>query len=142
MTPTLQDLGRSIKQVQYRHHRLLDQQLKTIHTTLSQWDALRAIGNNPDAPARKLAQLTFQTDQAFGELSSRLLAQGLITRTAGPGRAIRHRLTAAGEALLQAGYHVVMPVLQASFAPLNEQEREVLYSLLQRMLENENNPLK
>src|SRR5437870_11245274 len=44
-------------------------------------------------PNIRLAQLTFQTDQSFGALAGRLEARGLIDRAAGPGRALRHRLT-------------------------------------------------
>jgi len=130
----LKPLGHAIKRVQHRHHRTLDAALIGIGTTLAQWDALRAIATHPDSSAHKLAGLTFQTDQAFGTLANRLLDRGLIRREAGEGRALRHRLTPAGERVLQAGFAVADGVLAASFAPLDEAERAQLHALLRKML--------
>src|SRR5712691_9423437 len=97
----LLDLGRAVKQLQYRHHRALDRRLRTVGTSLPQWDALRAISRGPHSSAHALAEMTFQTDQSFGSLANRLVQLGLVERLAGPGRAIRHRLTPKGEALLR-----------------------------------------
>src|ERR1700740_2096204 len=113
MAVDLLDLGRAIKQLQYRHHRALDQRLRTAGTSLAQWDALRAISRRPNSSAHALAELTFQTDQSFGALAGRLERRGLIDRAAGPGRAIRHRLTPAGQAALRRGQQAVNQVLKA-----------------------------
>ena len=125
-----QDLGRAVKQLQYRHHRALDARLRETGTSLAQWDALRAISKRPNSSAHAIAELTFQTDQSFGALAGRLERRGLIERIAGPGRAIRHRLTPAGEAALSRGQVAVNQVLRASFAPLTTRQREQLYGLL------------
>src|SRR4249920_3087110 len=93
MTVELQDLALAVKRLQHRHHRSLDARLAPLGTTLVQWDALRAISQHLNASSHRLAQLTFQTDQSFGALAGRLEARGLIERAAGPGRALRHRLT-------------------------------------------------
>ena len=108
--------------------------------TLVQWDALRAIGRNPDASAHRLAQLTFQTDQSFGALAGRLQTLGWIDRISGPGRAIRHRLTKAGEVVLREGQPVYDAVLAASFSPLSLTERDTLYDLLKRLLRGLDEP--
>ena len=134
MASDLKPLGLAIKRVQHRHHRTLDAAFIGIGTTLAQWDALRAIATHPDSSAHKLAGLTFQTDQAFGTLANRLLDRGLIRREAGEGRAIRHRLTADGERVLEAGFAVADGVLAASFAPLDAAERRQLHALLAKML--------
>ncbi|MER5462253.1 MarR family winged helix-turn-helix transcriptional regulator [Streptomyces sp. NPDC002668] len=134
MPVALQDLGLAVKRLQHRHHRTLDALLGEQGTTLVQWDALRAIHRHPDSTSHELALLTFQSDQSFGTLAKRLLALGLIERTAGPGRAIRHRLNPAGEAVLDNGRAVVDRVLAESFAPLSPQERDLLHSLLMRLL--------
>jgi DNA-binding MarR family transcriptional regulator len=134
MTADLKPLGLAIKRVQHRHHRTLDAAFGQIGTTLVQWDALRAIANYPDSSAHKLAGLTFQTDQAFGTLASRLVERGLISREAGEGRAIRHRLTREGERMLEAGFAVADRVLAESFAPLSATERQQLLTLLTKML--------
>jgi DNA-binding MarR family transcriptional regulator len=84
--------------------------------------------------------MTFQTDQSFGALANRLAERGLIERLAGPGRAIRHRLTPKGEATLRKGYEAVDPVFQASFAPLTSRQRDELFRLLSRALVEGNPP--
>ena len=134
MPTDLQDLGRAVKQLQYRHHRELDSRLRSAGTSLPQWDALRAIASRPNSSAHALAEMTFQSDQSFGALANRLMRRGLIERAAGPGRAIRHRLTPRGEALLRKGYAVIEPVWEASFAPLTARQRDDLYRLIRRAL--------
>ena len=127
-------LGRTIKQVQYRHHRAFDTALGMVGTTLAQWDALRAIARHPGTSAHDLAGLTFQSDQAFGTLASRLITQGLIERRPGRGRRIEHHLTAPGAAMLEAGRPLAQEILTASFADLSEQECATLLSLLNRII--------
>ena len=130
----LQALGRAIKQVQHRHHRMLDQALRNIGSSLAQWDALRAIDQHPEASSHQLAVLTFQTDQAFGELAARMVRQGWITRQTGKGRAVKHQLTPEGESILAQGHPLVSAVLEETFGPLTEPERQTLGQLLNRML--------
>ena len=65
MTVALEDLGKAVKRLQHRHHRTMDTRLAALGSTLVQWDALRAISQNPDASSHHLAQVTFQTDQSF-----------------------------------------------------------------------------
>lgn len=134
MAVALQDLGRVVKQLQYRHHRGMDSKLRETGTSLAQWDALRAIATRPNSSAHALAEMTFQTDQSFGALATRLLKRGMVERVAGPGRAIHHGLTPRGEATLRKGHAVVGQVLESSFAPLTSRQREDFYRLLSRAL--------
>jgi DNA-binding MarR family transcriptional regulator len=134
MGVALEDLALAVKRLQYRHHRTLDAKLVPLGITLVQWDALRAISRHPDASSHRLAQLTFQTDQSFGALAGRLVARGWIERITGPGRAIRHRLTPSGEALLHEGHSVYNEVISQSFSPLSPTELDTLYDLLTRLL--------
>lgn len=129
----LEELGRAVKEAQYRHHRALDTRLSAVGTTLAQWDALRAIARTPGASAHELAVATFQGDQSFGTLASRLAAQHLIERRPGRGRRIEHHLTETGEHVLRAGRTVTRDVLAASFDPLDESERATLLGLLRRI---------
>ncbi|ARF82474.1 MarR family winged helix-turn-helix transcriptional regulator [Kitasatospora aureofaciens] len=129
----LQELGRAVKQAQYRQHRALDSALSAIGTTLAQWDALRAISRSPGASARELAEATFQTGQAFGTLVGRLAAQGLVERRPGHGRRIEHHLTPAGEQVLTVGHKVADEVLAACFSSLSDADRATLLDLLQRL---------
>ncbi|HXM72301.1 MAG TPA: MarR family transcriptional regulator [Candidatus Dormibacteraeota bacterium] len=140
MPIALRDLGRVVKQLQYRHHREMDRRLRAIGTSLPQWDALRAISSRPNSSAHALAEMTFQSDQAFGALASRLIERGLIERVPGPGRAVRHKLTSKGEATLRKGYDMVDQVFEASFAPLTIRQREEFYRLLSRALIEGNPP--
>jgi DNA-binding MarR family transcriptional regulator len=134
MPVSLQDLALDVKRLQYRHHRALDSRLRSIDTTLPQWDALRAIASHPESSSHALAELTFQTDQSFGALANRLVQRGMIERVAGPGRAVHHRLTRSGEATLKAGHPIVNQVFAESFAGLSDTQRDQLHKLLARTL--------
>ncbi|MFJ3224397.1 MarR family winged helix-turn-helix transcriptional regulator [Streptomyces sp. NPDC086783] len=130
MTTDLEALGLAIKRAQYRNHRTMDAALREIGVSLVQWDALRAIDRMPGASGHELAVATFQSDQAFGTLASRLVDRGLITRSAGRGRRLEHSLTDAGREALREGRRLSVSVLQDLFAPLDEaQRRELLRSL-------------
>ena len=133
MAANLEELGREIKIVQWRQYRALDRRLRGIGTTLPQWDALRAIANRPGGSAHELAEATFQSDQAFGTLAARLEVKGLIRRSAGHGRRVRHELTAAGEEIVSAGREIVVGVFSESFGDLNETERKRLLRVLRRV---------
>ncbi|OLV15464.1 MarR family winged helix-turn-helix transcriptional regulator [Deinococcus marmoris] len=133
VTTELETLGRTIKRIQYQHHRALETGLAAVGTTLAQWDALRAIARNPGASAHILAGETFQSDQAFGTLAKRLVAQELIERRPGQGRRIEHHLTPAGRHMLDAGFPIADGVMTASFARLSGEERAALLTLLSRM---------
>ena len=128
------ELGRVIKQLQYLNHRCLETGLREIDTTLAQWDALRAIDDNPGASAHVLAEATFQTDQSFGTLATRMIAKGFVERHPGVGRALVHSLTPKGQAVLEQGFVVAKCVIEASFRNLSEAEREQLLRLARKAL--------
>jgi DNA-binding MarR family transcriptional regulator len=117
-----------------RHHRAIDAGLAPLGISLVQWDALRHLEENPSASLHDLALLTFQSDQSFGTLAGRMIQRGLIERVAGPGRAVRHRLTDRGRSLRKEGDAIVERVLRESFANLTAQELSVLDGLLLRVL--------
>ncbi|GAB1333001.1 MarR family winged helix-turn-helix transcriptional regulator [Streptomyces sennicomposti] len=133
MAVELQILGRAVKAVQYRQHRALDSRLASVGSTLAQWDALRAISRTPGASARELAAATFQSEQAFGTLAGRLVAQRLVDRRPGHGRRIEHHLTPEGERVLRAGHEVADSVLAECFEALTATEREALLGLLTKI---------
>ncbi len=128
-----QALGRAVKQAQWRHHRTIDARLSEIGSTIAQLDALRAIDRTPGASAHELAELTFQSDQAFGTLAQRLLAQGLIERSPGRGRRLEHRLTRAGRTVLNKGLKIADGVFAETFDGLSERDRDRLLILLERV---------
>src|SRR3982751_5312807 len=115
MTRAISEIGLSVKRLQMRHHRAANAALAPLGLSIVQWDALRHLHRNPDASLHDLAQLTFQTDQSFGTLAARMIDRGLIERVPGPGRAVKHRLTAKGEALQEDGQRLLDGVLERSF---------------------------
>ncbi|GAA2055391.1 MarR family transcriptional regulator [Catenulispora yoronensis] len=133
MPVDIESLGRAVKQAQYRNHRALETALSDVGTTLVQWDALRAIARTPGSSGRELAVETFQGEQSFGALAGRLEAQQLIERRPGRGRRVEHFITDAGRQVLAAGRPVASMALAESFAPLDENERATLLTLLQRV---------
>ena len=134
MSKQLENVALSIKKVQSRHHRTLDRRLSRLGMSLVQWNALREIGRNPGASAHALSELTFNSDQAFGTLATRLIRLGFVIREPGKGRAIIHRLTQKGAKMRDAGHALLLEVLKDSFAPLTGRERQVLQSLLTKLL--------
>jgi len=124
------DTGLLVKRLQMQHPRAANAALSALDISLVQWDALRHLKANPGASLHDLAVLTFQTDQSFGALAARMEARGLIERVAGPGRAVRHRLTAKGEQVRKEGSALVESVLQESFAPLTPTQLQSLHKLL------------
>jgi DNA-binding MarR family transcriptional regulator len=128
---TLQDVGLAVKRLQWRHHREADRRLsRTVGLSLVQWDVLRHAAANPEASLHALAELTFQTDQSMGELARRMVDRGLLERVDGPGRAVRHGLTAKGEAARRDGAGVLDGVLAETLGRLDPDERDVLHRLL------------
>jgi DNA-binding MarR family transcriptional regulator len=134
MEYAIEDIGLLIKRAQQRHHREIDASLATMGVSLVQWNALREIDRNPGASMHRLAELSFNSDQAFGTLTARLLRVGLIERFRGPGRVTHHRLTPKGVDLLRKGRKLVTTVLTLSFASLDEEERDALGMLLAKLL--------
>jgi DNA-binding MarR family transcriptional regulator len=132
----LQEIGHSVKRLQMRHHRAANDALAELGITIVQWDALRHLHQNREASLHDLAQLTFQTDQSFGTLAARLIDRGLIERVPGPGRAVKHRLTAKGDQVRAAGAAVLDRVLARSFSTLTQAETDEFGSLLRRLLGN------
>jgi DNA-binding MarR family transcriptional regulator len=128
------DVALAVKRLQHRHHRALSAALAPLGLSLVQWDTLRHLHRHPDASLHDLAQLTFQTDQSFGPLAVRMAAKGLIERAPGPGRAVRHRLTASGERLRAEGQAAADGVLEESFRELSGAELEALEGLLGKAL--------
>jgi DNA-binding MarR family transcriptional regulator len=137
---TLQDIGLAVKRLQARHHRALDARLATLGISLVQWDALRHLAGSPGASLHDLAQLTFQSDQAFGALAGRMVDRGLIERVPGPGRAVHHRITDRGRRLLAQASPLVDDVLAASLGTLAPPQLDLLGDLLDRLVTSETSP--
>jgi len=130
------EVSLAIKRLQHRHHRALSHALAPLGLSLVQWDTLRHLHANPDASLHDLAVLTFQTDQSFGSLATRMADRGLIERIPGPGRAVRHRLTEEGERLRAAGQELVTGIAEKSLEDLTPTQVDQLGELLNLALKN------
>ncbi|WP_022887144.1 MarR family winged helix-turn-helix transcriptional regulator [Glaciibacter superstes] len=130
MTTSLKDVGLAVKRLQWCHHREGNRRLAPVGLSLVQWDVLRHLSLEPDASLHRLAVLTFQTDQAMGELARRMVDRGLLRREAGPGRIVQHRHTDDGEQALAAGADVLDTVLDETIGALTSHERTELLRLL------------
>jgi DNA-binding MarR family transcriptional regulator len=134
MVRSAQDVALAVKRVQHRHHRALTAALADLGVSLVQWDTLRHLDRHPDASLHDLARLTFQTDQSFGSLATRMVDRGLIERVPGPGRAVRHRITAKGEQIRRAGDARVSAAVRRSLAALTPEQFDQLGELLDLVL--------
>ena len=134
MSRPLREVGASIKRLQVRHFRAMSAELAPLDVSPVQWDALRHLHHNPDASLHDLARLTYQTDQSFGALANRMIERGLIERVPGPGRAVRHRVTAKGDDVRKAADDVVERVLARAFASLTPEQVEQFDALLTTLL--------
>jgi DNA-binding MarR family transcriptional regulator len=126
----LAEVGLAVKRLQWRHHREASTRLATIGLSLPQWDVLRHLRENPDASLHALAELTFQTDQSMGALATRMIDRGLLERRAGTGRAVRHRITEAGERARAAGAEILQGVLEETVGVLPDDDLRTLHQLL------------
>jgi DNA-binding MarR family transcriptional regulator len=134
MEPAIAEMGHMVKRLQVRHHRAANQALAELGVSMVQWDALRHIHENPGASLHDLAQLTFESDQGFGALVARMEGRGFIERAPGPGRAVRHRLTAEGDRVRVAGAQLVVEVLKTSFSALSPAQLATFDKLLRRLV--------
>jgi DNA-binding MarR family transcriptional regulator len=136
MTISLENLGLLVKKAQHRQHRALEAQLAPLGITLVQWNALREIDRNPGSTMHGLAELTFNSDQAFGTLVTRLMKMGFVERSPGLGRAMIHTLTRSGAAKLHECQQIVPKVTRHNFAPLSETDRAELARLLTLLVDS------
>jgi DNA-binding MarR family transcriptional regulator len=133
MTP-LEQLGLSIKRLQDQHHRNLDAQLSAMDLSLTQWHALREIERHPGSSQLRLAELTFNSPQAFGTLMTRMESAGLVKRKVGEGRAFAVTVTAKGARQLQEGRKIVLAALDQSFGVLTEDECQAMQRMVDKLL--------
>ncbi|HEY2299018.1 MAG TPA: MarR family winged helix-turn-helix transcriptional regulator [Jatrophihabitans sp.] len=124
-------LARTVKYVHWQHHRALDARLRAVGSTVVQWDVLCALESDPSASGHDLAMATFQSDQALGVLTRRMEAKGLIERSVPHGRRFEHRVTAAGQYILDIGHSYADEIFEHSFSQLVDAEQATLAQLLQ-----------
>ena len=134
MERSLEPLALLVKQVQHLQNRKMAASLEPLGVSLAQWNAMREIDRHPGASLRKLAEASFNSDQAFGTLVARLERLGMVVQRPGKGRALVTELTDAGERVLHAGYPAIMGVCAKLLGALGEAECGLLEGLLNKVL--------
>ena len=96
-------VGYLIKQSQHAVRTSMDQELRRLDLTTSQYALMTAIDETPGSSGAELARLCFITPQSVSELVKGLLEQKLIERTSSEthGRVIEVRLSTRGREQLR-----------------------------------------
>ena len=67
MTPSMQDVGLAVKQLQWRHHREANRRLNAqAGLSLVQWDVLRHVHRSPDASLHELVRIRHDANWSAG----------------------------------------------------------------------------
>ena len=119
-----QSLSYVLKQAQLAFQRRMDEALRPLGLTVSQYAALNALDRVPGSSNAALARMAFVTAQSMHGLVEALASKGLIVRSPAPdqGRAIATHLTEPGRALLAQGRKAVASIearVDATIAPLD-----------------------
>jgi DNA-binding MarR family transcriptional regulator len=117
--------------------RPVDQLVRHLGITATQFGILRRIGEKPGISGAEVARQNFISSQAAQIALATLESKGLIIRRpAADQRIAGATLTKKGEELLTACRSATMPMSEKFAAPLTSEERQVFIALLQRCLDH------
>jgi len=119
-------VANALKHAQHEFRLAMNAELASLGTNSSQLSLLGEIRANPGASSAQLARLSSLTPQALGEQVLHLQAQGLVARSPGGGRKIEHRLTEAGERMLEEALARANAVHDRVLRDFGEQELQAL----------------
>lgn len=121
-------VGYMLKQAQSLLRLRMEEALKPLGLTVSQYSCLHALRRDPGISAAALARSVFMTRQSMSAMLQQLLDRELVTRPDQPdsGRALPTVLTAAGDEALDAAQVLVDGVEQRMLARLSPTERVAL----------------
>ena len=127
-------IGYRLKQVQAALRSRMDETLKPLELTTSQYSCLETIGRRPGASNAEIARRVFVSRQAMNTLLRGLQQRGLVARaeTAESGRALPIRLTGEGRRLLQEAADRVARIEEAMSEALGPEGRASLMDGLLR----------
>lgn len=131
-------VGYLIKQSQHALRACMDQQLRRLDLTTSQYALMTAIGETPGSSGAELARLCFITPQSVSGLVNGLLEQKLIERTSSKthGRVIEVRLSTLGRERLRKAEVRVRALEEIMLVGLTTEQRSSLSSMLRLCVEN------
>jgi DNA-binding MarR family transcriptional regulator len=121
-------IGYAIKQAQSLLHLRMEETLRPLHLTVSQYSCLHSLRREPGISAAALARATFVTRQSMNAMLQQLIDRGLVERSARAesGRALPTVLTPAGAEALDAAQELVDAVEQRMLEGLSSNERTAL----------------
>ena len=124
MSNTTPQVGYALKQAQSLLHLRMEEALKPLQLTVSQYSCLHHLGREPGISAAALARGTFVTRQSMNAMLQQLIDRDLVSRPvrAETGRALPSRLTPAGSAALDAAQKLVDAVEQRMLGGLDASE--------------------
>ena len=94
---------------------------------------VRAVASHPDSSTRDRARTTGQSGQAAGAVVARLERRGLLQRRNVSGKAILHRLTPAGQKMLNRSDKAVADVVGAALSGFTVKEVTTLRTQLRQL---------
>jgi DNA-binding MarR family transcriptional regulator len=128
MVNTSPQVGYLVKQAQSLLHLRMEEALRPLQLTVSQYSCLHHLRREPGISAAALARATFVTRQSMNAMLQQLIDRDLVTRPSRPesGRALPTLLTDAGAEALDAAQHLVDDVQQRMLAHLSTTETAAL----------------
>ncbi|MBB3674743.1 MarR family winged helix-turn-helix transcriptional regulator [Modestobacter versicolor] len=127
-------IGYALKEAASALRSAMDDALRPLDLTVSQYSSLEVLGQQPGISAAELARRTFVTRQSMQGVLQGLATRGLLTRpeAAPQGRALPTELTAAGRALLRDASRAVAEVEHRMLEPFSTGDRTRLHGDLLR----------
>jgi DNA-binding MarR family transcriptional regulator len=121
-------VGYTLKQAQSLLHLRMEEELRPLQLTVSQYSCLHHLRREPGISAAALARATFVTRQSMNAMLQQLIDRDLVTRTsrAASGRALPTLLTSTGADALDAAQMLVDDVEQRMLAGLTATDAAAL----------------
>lgn len=121
-------VGYLLKQAQSLLRVRMEEALRPLDLTVSQYSCLHSLRREPGISAAALARSVFMTRQSMSAMLQQLIDRGLVTRTEQPdgGRALPTELTATGEDALDRAQELVTRVEQRMLGGLAASDRAAL----------------
>ena len=130
-------IGYRLKQAQTALRSRMDETLKRLELTTSQYSCLESIGRRPGASNAEIARSVFVSRQAMNTLLRGLQQRGLVTKAekAETGRALPIGLTSEGRRLLGEAAARVARIEETMSEALGPEQRESLMNALTRCVD-------
>lgn len=116
----------------------MDDALQDLSLGTSQYAALNALEQTPQASSAELARKCFVTPQSMNEIVLKLEREGLLQRQVHPehGRIMPSSMTKVGKKLLTQAHVQIEAIEQKMLSGLNPKELQILLKTLQHCSKN------